>query len=129
MTTLTQGARAVEFILNEFDTNYCHATGTLVSGQNLVAGTVVMDNGSGKLTAYLAGSPTDGGTAEAAGILLYDGDASGGDITVTYLARGPATVKGDLITYPAGTDEEANTIESLGFLNPPIIVIWGTRTE
>lgn len=129
MTTLTENPRNAGFILSEWDPNYCRQIATLKSGEDLEAGTVLMDDGSGKLIEYTGTSATDGGTDEAAGILIYKTDASLGDKQVAILARGPATVKGDEIVYPAGTDEEANTIESLGFLNPPIIVVWGTRTE
>ncbi len=122
MTTLTEGRRALAFLLYEASEQYCREEGTLLSGQDLVAGTVVMDNGSGKLIAYTAGEVTEGGTDEAAGILTHDADASGGDLKVTYIARGPAVVKLSELTSPEGTDEDANTIASLALLNPPIIV-------
>ena len=122
MSTLTEGRRALAFLLDEFSEQYCREKGTLVMGQNLAAGTVVMDNGSGKLTAYTAGEVTEGGTDEAAGILTHAADATDADVEVTYIARGPATVKLSELTSPEGTDEDANTIASLALLNPPIIV-------
>lgn len=112
MTALTQDAPGCRFILSEANGNRSRQNGTLASGQNLAAGTVVMDNGAGKLTAYLGGDES-GGAQTPAGILLYDSDASTGDLSVSYLAR-DAEVNHTLLTYPAG--KSANTIEGLGFL-------------
>lgn len=118
MTALTEARHAAEFIISEANGHRSRQNGTLVSGQDLIAGTVVMDNGSGKLTVYTAGDATDGGTSEAAGILIYAGDASGGDIAVSYIAR-DAEVNKNLITYPnslTDNSDETNTITSLGYL-------------
>jgi hypothetical protein len=118
-TSYTEGRHAAEFILSEANGARSRENGTLVSGQDLAAGTVVMDNGAGKLTAYTAGSVTDGGTDEAAGILLYAVDASDGDVACSYLAR-DAEVNLKLITYPdesTAGGEEDNTIASLALLN------------
>lgn len=118
MTTFTEGRHAAEFVLSEAPGARSRENGTVVSGQDLAAGTVVMDNGAGKLTAYTAGAVTDGGTDEAAGILLYAADASDGDVEVSYIAR-DAEVNQKLITFPAESTaggEEANTIASLKLL-------------
>lgn len=121
LTVFEEAAHACEFIISEANGLRSRENGTLVSGQNLRAGTVVMDNGSGKLTRYLAGLPTDGGLSEAAGILLYDSDASAGDLPVSYLAR-HAEVNIKLLTFPESTDdgentgEASNTAASLGYL-------------
>lgn len=99
MTTKTEGRWAAEFILSEASGSRSRENGTLVSGQNLVAGQVVMDNGSGKLTALTAQGTLSGeldGTV--LGILLAPSDASGGDLAVAYIAR-DAEVNGNLLTY------------------------------
>jgi hypothetical protein len=111
MTALTQGAPPCRFILSEANGGRSRQNGTLVSGQNLAAGTVVMDNGAGKLTAYLGGDES-GGAQTPAGILLYKSDASAGDLAVSYLARS-AEVNLLLLTY---TGTAAQTTEGLGFL-------------
>ncbi len=118
MTALTEARHAAEFIISEANGHRSRANGTLVSGQDLAAGTVVMDNGSGKLTVYTAGDATDGGTQEAAGILIYAVDASGGDVACSYIAR-DAEVNKNLITYPntlTDNSDETNTITSLGYI-------------
>ena len=115
MAAITENRPAASFILSEANGQRSRENGTLVSGQNLAAGTVVMDNGEGKLTAYTALDVTDGAVDEAKGILIYAGDASAGDISVSYIAR-DAEVNQKLITFPAETtvgDEEEHTIASL----------------
>lgn len=112
MTALTQSAPACRFILSEANGSRSRQNGVLVTGQNLAAGTVVMDNGSGKLTAYLGGDES-GGAQTPIGILLYAVDATSADVNCSYLARS-AEVNLLLLTYPAG--KSANTIEGLGFL-------------
>lgn len=117
-STFTEAAHAAEFILSEANGQRSRENGTLVSGQNLAAGAVVMDNGAGKLTAYTAGEVTDGGTDEAAGILIAAADATDADVAVSYLAR-DAEVNLKLLTYPAESTaggEEANTIASLALI-------------
>jgi hypothetical protein len=112
MTVFTEGRHAAEFILSEANGQRSRENGTLVTGQNLVAGTVLMDNGAGKLTAFDA----SGGTGDdAVGILIYNVDATDADEAVSYLAR-DAEVNLKLITYPAESTEggeEAETVSSL----------------
>lgn len=116
MTTLTETAHAAEFILSEANGQRSRANGTLVTGQDLAAGTVLMDNGSDKLTAFTASGETGD---DAVGILLYNVDATDADVEVSYIAR-DAEVNLKLLTYPAETTdggEEAATIASLAALN------------
>lgn len=114
MTTFTEGVHACEFILSEANGSRSRENGTLDSG-DLAAGTVVMFSGT-KLVAFTATENTDGSlVTEAAGILLYDADATSADRPVSYLAR-DAEVNLKLLTYPAETTsggEEAHTIASL----------------
>lgn len=115
METFTETAHGPEFILSEASGSRSRENGTLASGENLAAGTVVMSDGSGKLIEYTAEDVTDGGENEAVGILLYPVDASDGDVRCSYLAR-DAEVNLKALVYPAETtdgDEEAHTIASL----------------
>lgn len=112
---LTETRHAAEFILSEANGQRSRENGTLKTGENLVAGTVVMDDGAGLLIEYTADPATEGGTDEAKGILINSADATSGPVAVSYIAR-DAEVNLKLLTYPAGTDEEAATIASLAFL-------------
>lgn len=119
METFTEQAHGPEFILAEASGSRSRENGTLVTGQNLAAGTVVMSNGSGKLTAYTAEDVTDGGSNEAVGILLYPVNATDEDVRCSYLAR-DAEVNLKALVYPDETtdgDQEAHTIASLKLLN------------
>lgn len=118
MTTFTEQAHGPEFILSEANGQRSRENGTVLSGQVLEAGEVVMDNGSGKLIAWTGDLPTDGGVDEAAGIVLYPVDATDGDVEAAYLAR-DAEVNLNLLVYPENSDgsqETENVITSLGYL-------------
>lgn len=116
---LTEGRHAAEFVLSEANGNRSRENGTVVSGQNLVAGQVVQDNGAGKLTAFTALENTAGDLiTEAAGILLYDADATDGDVDVAYIRR-DAEVNGNILTFPTESTaggERANAVASLALL-------------
>jgi hypothetical protein len=119
MTTLTQNPRNAEFILSEAAGTRSRENGTLKSGENLDAGTVLQDDGSGKLVAFTGDTNTAGDlVTEAAGILINAVDATGGDQPCAYIAR-DAEVKLDIMTYPAESTaggEKADTIASLKLL-------------
>ncbi|TCN30331.1 head decoration protein [Sinorhizobium americanum] len=119
MPVFTEAAHTAEFILSEANGHRSRESGTLASGQDLAAGTVLQDNGAGKLVAFDADTNTAGDLVdEAVGILLAAGDASDGDIEVAYIAR-DAEVNLKLLTYPAETTaggQEADTIASLKLL-------------
>jgi len=103
MTTLTEGRHAAEFILSEANGHRSRENGTVVLGQNLAAGTVVMDNGAGKLTALTA-LTTDVLDGTVKGILIYPIDATLADVAASYIAR-DAEVNGELLTYPTETTD------------------------
>lgn len=107
MAALTEGRHAAQFILSEANGNRSRENGTLKSGEDLEAGTVVEDDGSGKLVEY------DATSQEAAGILIETTDATTGDKSVAYLAR-DAEVNANILTYPEG--ELAATTASLALL-------------
>ncbi len=109
MATLTEGNHPGEFIISEFG-SISREEITVVSGQNLVAGTVV-----GKVTASGKYKNYDDGAADgsevAAGVLYADVDASAADTAGVILAR-LAEVNNNLLT---GSD--ANGVTDLAALN------------
>ncbi|MCI0549756.1 MAG: head decoration protein [Anaerolineae bacterium] len=115
MAALTQGARAVEFILSMAQGNRSVERGTLASGQNLTAGTVIQVNSGGTELEVWDGTidSTGGYDPHAIGILMYDTDATSAAKSVSYLAR-DAEVKIPFVTYPAGKKD--NAIASLATL-------------
>lgn len=100
--SLTWPGRNVAFILSMEDGAGSRSieNGVLDTG-TLKAGTLLKASGD-KLVEY-----TDGSTP--VGILLYDADASAGDVSVAYLAR-DAVVNGEYLTFPA--ENSAGTVES-----------------
>lgn len=119
MVTLTQGKYAGEFLLSEGNGAISRANGTVVSGQNLKAGQVVMDNGAGKLTALTAAGTSGDLDGTVLGILLGNVDASAGDVAAAYIAR-DAEVNGNELTYPTESTtggEKAAANAALAALN------------
>lgn len=117
-TTLTESARNAGFILSEANGNRSRENGTVASGQNLAAGTVLMDNGAGLLTALTAAGTAGDLDGDAVGILLNAVDASDDDVEGAYIAR-DAEVNGNSLTYPTESTaggEKAATIASLAML-------------
>ena len=117
MTVFTEGRHAGEYLIWEADPSYSRETGTVASGENLAAGTVLKDDGTGKLVAATGDLATDGSLQEAAVGVLYDNvDATAGDIAgAVYTARS-STVELAALTYPAETTsggEQAAIIASL----------------
>lgn len=102
MTTFTEALRAGEFIIAEGNGSISREAVTIVSGQNLVAGTVVGKiTASGKYTAY--DDDNSDGSQTAAGILYAAVDASGGDQPGVIIVR-HAEVATALLTF-AGTND------------------------
>lgn len=111
MTTFTEGRHTAEFIISEASGNRSRQNGTLASGQNLTAGTVLQINSDNKLVAWDGTRDSGAGLdPQAEGILLADSDASGGDLAVAYI-DGEAEVNINLITYPS--TDRAEVIASL----------------
>lgn len=91
-----------EAVLSEANGHRSRETITVVSGQNLVAGTVIGKiTASGKYAVADNVTPASDGSQTAAGVLLEDADASGGDVAAVALLR-DAEVKGPCLTYMAG---------------------------
>lgn len=105
MATLTEGMHEGEFIGElAMGIGYHVDEKTLISGQDLAAGTVLgIITASGKFTQFDQDAST--GEEAAAGILLGAVDASGGDVTnARVLLRGPAIVNGNDLTWPSDID-------------------------
>lgn len=103
MATYNEPAQLSDFLKYELgpEVQFCREVVTVVSGQNLLAGTVVGKiTASGKYTAY--DNDAVDGSQTAAGVLLFAVDASGGDKKGVILARGPAVVSLDDIAWGAG---------------------------
>ena len=99
MVTLTEGKHEGEFIGElAMGIGYHVDPVVVLSGQNLVAGTVVgKQTSGGKFVAY-DNAGTDDGRRTPAGILVAAVNASAGDAAGKVLVRGPA-----IIEHPATT--------------------------
>lgn len=96
MADATQTNRTGEFLLSEASGTRSRDSGTVVSGQNLLAGTVVgIVTASGKYAAY--DNDAVDGTATAVGVLFADCDASAGDQLATFVVRDAELVKDKLV--------------------------------
>lgn len=116
MPTLIQGKHEGEFIGELAMGIGFHADQiTVLSGQNLVAGTVVGKiTASGKYVAY-DNVGTDDGRRTVAGIIIPACNAAGGDAISRALVRGPAIVNKNDLTWAAGIDaaEQAAAITAM----------------
>lgn len=110
MTTLTEATCAAgEFILSEANGDRSREEITVVSGQDLAAGTVVgIITASGKYSAYDNGNAD--GTETAAGVLYAAVDASAADTAGVVIVR-DAEVDSSMLT---GSD--ANGVTDLAAL-------------
>lgn len=127
MTTLSEGKHAGEFLVSEANNTRSRATGTVKSGENLVAGEVVQLDGNGKLVACDGVLDTAGDLVTAVAGIMYDNvdaSASGANADVAgavYIAR-DAEVNGGELTYPtestAGGEEDATneSLKALGII-------------
>jgi hypothetical protein len=116
MATLTEGKHAGEFIgeLAMGQGYHCDQI-TILSGANLLAGTVIgRVTASGKYVAY-DNVGTDDGRRTVAGILVDAVNATAGDTIGLGLLRGPAIVNKNDLTWAAGIDagEQATAIAAL----------------
>jgi hypothetical protein len=99
MSTLTEPLRNTGFILSEGNGSISREQGTIASGNNLAAGTVLAVNGAGKLVP-LAPAAIDG-TEVPVGILYAATDAATAEQKCTILSR-LAEVVGDRLVWAAG---------------------------
>lgn len=113
MTTKTEVRAPGAFIAAELDLNLSRDTGTLLSGQVLTDGQVVMKNTSDKLVAA-DGSGTSGeldGTV--CGILIGGWDATDGDILGVPFIHNNAFYKSSLVTTNAQSTESDSIVAAL----------------
>lgn len=102
MPTLTETMREGEFIGElAMGVGYHVDVTTLITGQNLAAGTVVGKiTASGKYTILAPGAAT--GEQAAAGILVPSTNATAADVITRSLLRGPAQVNANDLIWPGG---------------------------
>lgn len=113
----TEGTSTNEVLLS-YD-NISKDTVTLISGQNLTAGTVLgVITASGKYT--LHNNAASDGSEAAAAVLLANSDASGGDLSVVAITR-LAEVKEDLLVWKSGISG-ANKTAGLAALAAKFII-------
>lgn len=102
MATKTMGARDADFLLSEAAGSRSREAVTILSGEDLAAGSVV-----GKVTAsskyVLSDADAVDGSEAAAGVLLNAVDASGGDALGTLIMR-DAEIDTDKLTWHANND-------------------------
>ena len=100
MTSIVEKTHTGGFILSEGDGNISREEVTVITGQNLQAGTVLgIITASGKATILAPAAPD--GSENAAGILLGPVDATGADVAGAIIAR-YAEVIADELTWPGG---------------------------
>lgn len=126
MAVSNEGKHRGEFILSEAPGTRSRATGTVVSGQNLVAGQLVKLDGGGKLTALTNAKDTAGNlTDSVVGIMEDNVNASstgpygaGDRAGAVYIAR-DAEVNQAELTFPAedtAADVETQAVTQLAGL-------------
>lgn len=100
MTTLTETNHAAEYLVSEASGTRSREAVTVISGQDLAAGTVL-----GKITASgkhtLHNNAASDGSENAVAVLYADVDASAADTVGTITAR-DAEVDGELLTWKSG---------------------------
>ncbi len=98
-SSFDQARRTAAFILNEGNGDISRENGTVKSGEDLAAGTVVMLSGA-ELVAHDGLLDTAGDViTEAVGVLIEKVDASSSAIAAAYIAR-YCTVNNNVMTYP-----------------------------
>jgi hypothetical protein len=127
MVTLNEGRYASDWLKREADSLFSREEAVIVSGAGVVvSGTVVGKiTASGKYTPVTVAA-TDG-SEDAAGIVMWDVDATGADAPAVIIARDAIVVHQGL-KYGADVDtsgERAAIHTALGALNPPILVREG----
>lgn len=108
---ITENPRTGDFILSMANGTLSLDNALLKSGENLKAGTVLGDGGSGTFVKLDPASQTAG---TALGILVDNVDASAGNTPCVVLRR-QAEVKADGLIWPAGisSNSKAAAIQSL----------------
>ena len=108
MSVLTQPPTMGDVLKYELNPNFTRETVTLLAGTNYPVGVVLgRITASGKMKLSTA-TGTDG-AQNAAGVLLYDVDATAADATGIVVMRGPAIVAKAALVFDASVDDAAKT--------------------
>ena len=108
MSVLTQPPTLGDVLKYEINPNFTRETVTLLAGTNYPVGAVLgRITASGKMKLSTA-TGTDG-AQNAAGVLLYDVDATAADATGIVVMRGPAIVAKAALVFDASVDDAAKT--------------------
>lgn len=111
MAVQTESARIGSVLKWEQEGLYSRDKVTIVSGQNLVLGTVVGRITASDKIAVCDQSATDG-SEDAIGFVIADYDASGGDVEGVIIAR-DAMVISDNLVFDAGVTDQAAALAQL----------------
>ncbi len=116
MPTITMKPTLGDVLKHEYDRAYCREAGTLKAGTNYAVGTVLArDADDGKLVVCVNDTAADGSHTPV-GILLADVDATDGDKTGVYLARGPAMLSANQIVWGDTINDAAKKAAKLAIL-------------
>lgn len=127
MSVKTETFHAEEFLLREGNGDISREAATVASGQVLVDGQVVKDNGSGKMIAAAGNHDSGDDSTEAIlGVVIgnWDSSATGTNadiLGVPYIAR-MATVKDMAITYHTGGADALKKAAVKGKLKEMLII-------
>jgi len=106
MTVFIEGRHAAEFVMSEANRQRSRDTITVLAGEGILKPGAVLGRvtagGKYKLTTVAAVD----GSETAAAVLLYEVDATAGDVAVAAIAR-DAEVNGKLISFGADVDSQA----------------------
>jgi hypothetical protein len=122
MPTLTYGITLGDVVKSEHSREQCREWGTILGGAKYVVGTVLAMRTSDSMLVPAVNTAADG-TQNAVGILLDNVDATGGNTKVVYLARGPATLSTNALTWEATVNDATKRaakllqLRALGIVN------------
>lgn len=120
MAVLTEGKHTAEFLVSEANGLRGRETATLITGQNLEAGTLLGKiTLSGKVTRY---NPLAADGSQTVSGILYDNvDATLADTKVVVVVR-DTVVRGSSLTYSAGADAAAILVANAGLKTLGIVL-------
>lgn len=117
---LTEGKHTGEFIISEANGTRSRGTGTILSGENLSAGTILGKvTASSKYVRHAIGASD--GSEDAVAILFDNVDATDGDVNGAVLVERAAEVRAYDLTYSDGIDASGtiatnNALKTLGII-------------
>ena len=122
MSALSQPKVLGDWLKFEEDNYYCRKAVTILSGEKLVSGAVVAARNDGANAGKIVAYDGDGanGIDVAVGLLVEPIDASAtgtnADTAGTIIARGPASINPDEITFASGQSSVDDIPEALADL-------------